>query len=60
MLASIFGMNIRVRQLRGFICAVACFSELSCLIGEDDVAGANAAFCGALLVVAVAPRSLRR
>ena len=52
-MAGILGAYVGVRQLDGFIGAVACFSELSCLIGEDDVAGAYAAFCGALLVVAV-------
>ena len=55
MLAGILGADVGVRQLDGFIGAVACFSKLSCLIGEDDVAGSYAAFCGALLVVAVAP-----
>jgi hypothetical protein len=52
-LAGILGANVGVRQLDGFIGAVACFGKLSCLIGEDDVAGTYAAFCGALLVVAV-------
>ena len=53
MLAGILAADVGVRQLDGFIGAVACFGKLPCFIGEDDVAGAYAAFCGALLVVAV-------
>jgi len=54
LLAGILGADVGVRQLRGFVCAVACFGELSCLIGEDDVAGVDAAFCDVALTVAVA------
>ena len=55
MCLGILGADVGVCQLDGFIGAVACFGELSCLIGEDDVAGAYAAMGSALLVVAVAP-----
>ena len=54
MLTGILGADVGVRQLRGFVCAVACFGELSCLIGEDDVAGVDAAFCDAALTVSIA------
>ena len=55
MFAGIFGAEVGVCQLDGFVGAVACFGQLSVFIGEDDVAGAYAALGGALLVVAVAP-----
>ena len=54
MLAGILGADVGVRQLDGFIGAVACFSKLSCLIGEDDVAGVDAAAGGAVFAVSIA------
>ncbi|WP_095063297.1 hypothetical protein [Kingella negevensis] len=53
MLAGILAADVGVRQLRGFVGAVTCFGKLSVFIGENDVAGTDAALDGAFLVVAV-------